>query len=146
LGNRADKKLAVCGAVLVGISFAPALVDLSVNRPATPVSADTQVLIKDDQLILQGSINAELASKLRQVLGKPHEKISIVLLSSVGGDNEPAEIIADDLDKLGPRRTVVPSGSTCQSACILLATGIGNRFEPDKQATLMFHRSSIHLV
>lgn len=121
------------------------LLCLLLNHPVTAVSADTNVRIKDDQLILQGSINSELASRLQQVLARPHEKINVLLLSSIGGDERPAQVIAADLDGLGPRRTVVPSGFTCQSACILLGLGAGNRFEPDDQATLMFHRSSTHL-
>ena len=131
--------------LLAGLYAGSTSMCLSVSRPIVPVSADTQVRIKGDQLILQGSINPELASKLHQALAEPHGTINRVLLSSVGGDKHSAEAMAGDLDKLGPRQTVVPSGFTCQSACILFGLGAGNWFEPDDQATLMFHRSSTQL-
>lgn len=131
--------------LLAGLYVGSTSMCLSVNRPIIPVSADTQVRIKGDQLILQGSVNPELASKLRQALTEPHGKINLVLLSSMGGDKRSAEAIAADLGGLGPRQIVVPPGFTCQSACILLALGAGHEFEPDDQATLMFHRSSTQL-
>lgn len=145
--SRAVIKAGVFGAILLfaGIYVGSTLICLSVIRPIIPVSTDTQIRIKDDRLIVQGSINPKLASKLHQVLDGSHEKINFVLLSSVGGDKRSAEAMAADLDELGPRQTIVPSGFTCQSACILLGLGAGNRFEPDDQVTLMFHRSSTQL-
>ncbi len=102
-----------------------------------PVS---QVIIKDNRMIIQGTITKALARKVYNALSQSHDDIKTVLLTSIGGDEDAATLINHYLNDLGPHKTIIPSGFSCQSACIFLADTSNTDFQPADDATLMFHR------
>lgn len=144
LWNHGFKIVATAVGILAVTYMLPSVICL-LSGPAIGPAAVTQVKIHDDQMIIQGNINADLAAQVHELLNAPHNRISVVRVASIGGEKEPAIQILRDLVTLGSPTIEVPSDFTCQSACIVLALNPAARFEPADDATLLFHRSYIRV-
>lgn len=99
-----------------------------------------QVAIRGHEMIVQGPVDAALASAVKAALATSHTQVDTVLLASFGGIEDAADRVAAELAQFAPSRIVVPSGFHCESACLLIVRRSKAQFDPADDAKLMFHR------